>query len=119
MRRLGPTLPAACLLSILILFQSCTAYKGSLTLEQAVLDRKKVKVTTTQVEKPYQFEYIENREGKYVGIPARYKDYGEVTLDASKIVEIKEHDKTASTLLTFTPIAILVGLGVVLFTSAD
>ncbi len=107
----------ACFLSFLLLLQGCTAYKGSITLQNAVQLQKKVKVTTTDSEKPYEFAYIEERDGKYIGQPARYKQYGEVELDEAKITQIKEHDKTVSTIVTFTPIAIIIAAGIILFTN--
>ncbi|NND62706.1 MAG: hypothetical protein HKN48_05885 [Flavobacteriaceae bacterium] len=107
----------ALFLAFLLMLQGCTVYKGSITLEEAVQLQKKVKVTTSENEKPYEFAYIEDRNGDYVGLPARYKQYGEVELQKDKITEIKEHDKTMSTIITFTPIAIIVALGVVLFTN--
>lgn len=105
------------LFTILILLQGCTVYKGNVTLDQAVTWEKKVKVMSSDNEEPYHFEHIKLRDGKYVGIPKRYSQSSEVILNPLNITEIKEHDKTLSTLISFSPLFIIAGLGIILFGS--
>ncbi|MEL6812977.1 MAG: hypothetical protein AAFP76_16755, partial [Bacteroidota bacterium] len=109
----------AVLLASLVFFQGCTVYKGSITLEDAVAQQKKVKVITSDNPKPFEFKKIERVDGEYVGIPKRYSQAENITLKKETITEIKEHDKTMSTIITFSPLAIIVGLGVILFGNSD
>ncbi|NND52274.1 MAG: hypothetical protein HKN54_07700 [Flavobacteriaceae bacterium] len=107
------------LLALLILLQGCSVYKGSLTLEEAISTQKQVKVTTSEYPKPIQFKRIEAVDGQYVGVPKRYSSSEAMILQEDKITEIKEHDKTASTIISFTPLAIILALGIVLFADGD
>ena len=105
------------LLAFLILLQGCSVYKGSLTLEEAIATQKQVKVRTTEYPKPLLFKRIEAVDGQYIGIPKRYSSSQAVVLQEEKITEIKEHDKTASTIISFTPLALIVAAGIILFSS--
>ncbi|MBL4662292.1 MAG: hypothetical protein JKY22_01725 [Flavobacteriaceae bacterium] len=107
----------AAFLAIIILSQGCTVYKGSITLEEAVAGRQKVKVTTTDSPKPMEFRRIELINGKYKGLPKRYSQSDEVVIKKENITRIKEHDKTGSNLLTFSPLVLIVGLGILLFSN--
>lgn len=107
------------LLALLLLLQGCTVYKGSISLEEAVSEEKKVKVTTTDNPKPFEFKRIELVDGQYIGIPKRYSASEPVTIQEEKITEIKEHDKTTSNIISFTPLAIILALGILLFTDGD
>lgn len=107
----------ALMFSTLLLLQGCTLYKGSITLDEAVTWEKKVKVLSSDSEVPYQFEQIKLIDGQYVGIPKRYSQASEITLNPSNITEIKEHDKTLSNIVSFSPLAIIVGLGIFLLGS--
>lgn len=107
----------AVFLAILLLSQGCTVYKGSITLDEAVAGKQKVKVTTSEYPKPLQFSKIEQVNGKYVGMPKRYGSSKAVILQEDKITQIKEHDKTTSNIITFSPLALIVGLGIILFSS--
>ena len=104
-------------LAVLILSQGCTVYKGSITLEEAIAGKQKVKVTSSEYPKPLQFSRIELVNGEYVGMPKRYGSSTAVILQEDKITQIKEHDKTTSNIITFSPLALIVGLGIILFTS--
>jgi len=105
------------ILAFLILCQGCTAYKGSITLDEAVAGQQKVKVTTKDNPKPFEFSKIELVDGKYIGLPKRYKSTQAVELKKENINLIKEHDKTTSNIVTFSPLALIVVLGIVLFSS--
>ncbi|MEM7085323.1 MAG: hypothetical protein AAF489_04025 [Bacteroidota bacterium] len=109
----------AAFLAILVLSQGCTAYKGSITLDQAVAEKQKVKVTTKDNPKPYEFSKIELVDGKYIGFPKRYKSTKAVELKRENISLIKEHDKTTSNIITFSPLALIVGLGILLFSTGS
>jgi len=101
--------------ALLLLLQSCTVYKGSITLEEAVSSQKKVKVYATSSEKALEFERIEKIDGAYKGIPKRYSQSQEVILDEENIRLIKEEDNTTSTIITFSPLVVIGILGMVLF----
>jgi len=105
----------AIFLAILLLSQGCTVYKGSITLDEAVAGKQKVKVTTSEYPKPLQFSKIEQVNGEYVGMPKRYGSSEAVILQKDKITQIKEHDKTTSNIITFSPLALIIGLGIILF----
>ena len=107
------------LLAFLILLQGCSVYKGSLTLEEAISTQKQVKVTTSEYPKPLQFKRIESVDGQYIGVPKRYSSSQAVILQEDKITGIKEHDKTASNIISFTPLAVILALGIILFSSGD
>ena len=109
----------AVFLAILLCSQGCTVYKGSITLDEAVAGKQKVKVTTSEFPKPLQFSRIEQVDGEYVGMPKRYGSSTAVILQEDKIKQIKEHDKTASNIITFSPLALILGLGIILFSSQD
>ncbi|WP_461302471.1 hypothetical protein [Aureisphaera sp.] len=106
-------------LATLFLLQGCTVYKGSVTLEEAVNGQKKVKVITSDSDTPKEYEKINLVEGEYRGVPKRYSQGAEEVIDADKIVEIKEHDKTMSNIISFSPLAIIVGLGILLFSNGS
>ncbi len=108
---------ASLLLSVLFVLQGCTVYKGSISLDAAVMKQQKVKVTTTESEKPLEFEKINLVDGEYRGIPKRYSQGTEVVLDKDSIVEIKEHDKTLSNIISFSPLVIIIAAGVLLFSN--
>jgi len=110
---------ASLLLALLILFQGCSLYKGSITLEEAVASQKRVKVTTSENPKPLEFKRIESVNGEYKGLPNRYDHSGEKSINKESITEIKEYDKTASNVVTFAPIAIIVGMGILLFSGSN
>ena len=107
----------AVFLAILLLSQGCTVYKGSISLEEAVASKQKVKVTTSEYPKPIRFSRIEQVDGEYVGMPKRYGSSEAVILQEDKITQIKEHDKTTSNIITFSPLALIIGLGIILFSS--
>ncbi|MBX2826755.1 MAG: hypothetical protein KTR22_01245 [Flavobacteriaceae bacterium] len=105
------------LLSVVFLLHGCTVYKGSVSLDEAVQGEKKVKIITSDSDTPKEYEKINLIDGEYRGIPKRYSQGSEEVIDTSKIVEIKEHDKTLSNIISFSPLAIIVALGVILFTN--
>lgn len=110
---------ASILLALLILFHGCSLYKGSITLEEAVASRKRVKVSTSENPKPLEFKRIELVNGEYKGLPNRYDHSGEKIINKESITEIKEYDKTASDVVTFAPIVIIIGMGVLLFVGSS
>ena len=105
------------LFAFLLLLQGCTVYKGSITLDEAVKAQKRVKVTTTETPKPYEFKHIEFINGEYKGIPKRYDQSGDVIIKEESITGIKEYDKTGTNIVTFAPLALIIGLGIILFAS--
>ena len=57
----------ALFLTALILFQSCSVYKTPVTLEQAVLEQKEVKITTASDES-VKYKYIVYEDGQFYGV---------------------------------------------------
>ncbi|MDC8002846.1 hypothetical protein POV27_02165 [Aureisphaera galaxeae] len=112
-----PTRMSSFLLALLFVLQGCTVYKGSITLEQAVNGQRKVKVITSDSDTPKEYEKITLVDGEYRGTPKRYSQGTEEVIDTSKIVEIKEHDKTLSTIISFSPLVVIVAAGILLFSS--
>jgi len=109
----------AAFLAILILSQGCTVYKGSISIDEAVAGRQKVKVTTSDNPKPMEFKRIERIDGEYKGLPKRYSPADEVVIKKETVTKIKEHDKTTSNIISFSPLALIVGLGILLFSSGS
>jgi hypothetical protein len=103
------------LLALLLILQGCTAYKGSITLDEAVAGQQKVKVTTNDHPKPLEFSKIEKVDGNYIGLPKRYGTSEAVVLQKENITGIKEHDKTTSNIVTFSPLVLIAALGILLF----
>lgn len=110
---------ASLLLALLILFQGCSLYKGSITLEEAVTSQKRVKVTTSENPKSLEFKRIELVNGEYRGLANRYDHSGDKIINKESITEIKEYDKTASDVVTFAPLAIIIGMGILLFSGSS
>ena len=54
-------------LTALILFQSCSAYKTPITLEQAALEQKAIKITTASDES-VKYKYIVYEDGQFYGV---------------------------------------------------
>ena len=86
--------------SMLILFQSCTAYKAMpISLEKASNIESKVKVVT-KTNQPLKFKRIAFENGNYFGLKKQKGVITKVPLNEKWIKEIKEKDKTKSAILT-------------------
>ena len=87
--------------SVLILLQGCTVYKsGPITLEQAVQEQKKVKITTLDNRKIL-FKKIVFKDGKYYGVK-KLKDSTKDVLLFEKditVLKVKKYN-TLETILT-------------------
>ena len=99
------------LLTLLILSQSCVVYqKTSVPLEYAV-DKGKVKLITTYGEK-FKLRYIEKEDSTYYG---KLKLSDKVLPIPPAVVDsIFLKDKKKSTLLSWIPVFVVVGLGIFL-----
>ncbi len=87
---------------MLILFQGCTVYKAvPITLEQAVKNEEKVKVTTKS-NKKLKFKRIGLEDGTYYGYKIQKGKILKTTLDLKTINNIKEKNRTMSTIATIT-----------------
>ena len=64
-----------------------------------------------------EFKRIERIDGEYKGLPKRYSPAEEVVIKKETITQIKEHDKTMSNIISFSPLALILGLGIILFSS--
>lgn len=106
------------LLAVLFFMQGCTAYKGSITLDEAVNGEQKVKVITRDNGKSLEFEKITLINGEYRGVPKRYSQSSEVVLNPENIAHIKEHDKVVSNMVTFSPLIVIAVVGIILFTNS-
>ena len=86
------------LFTLLILFQSCRVYhKKSVTLDQAVIEQKRVKIKTVD-NKTLKFKKIIHEDGEYYGIkPSTFMDtIYKIPLDQNKLQNIRMHNKTLS-----------------------
>jgi len=86
------------LFTLLILFQSCRVYhKKSVTLDQAVIEQKRVKIKTVD-NKTLKFKKIIHESGEYYGIkPSTFMDtIYKIPLDQNKLQNIRMHNKTLS-----------------------
>ena len=102
--------PIAFLLGLLILLQSCVAYKStSVSLEEAVKLEKKAKIETKGYE-ILKFQKIVSEEGKYYGVKKIKGEKVKILIDSTGIKKVMLHDKTLSTVLTIAlPIGIILG----------
>ena len=99
-------------LGILVLLQSCVAYKkGNYTLEQAVAEQNRVKVRTVEG-KTIKYQKIEMLDGKYYGRKTIKGKSSLVALVEEDISDVMLQNKKMSTQLSI--IAPFVVIGVVL-----
>ena len=103
--------PIALVLGILILLQSCVAYKStSVSLEKAVQSEKKAKIETKGNES-LKFQRISFEEGKYYGVKKVKGEIVKIELDSYGIKKVMLHDKTKSIILSIgIPLAIVIGV---------
>jgi hypothetical protein len=101
----------ALILSMLILLQGCTVYKASsVSLEQATLNKSKVKIMTKNNVK-LKFERIVVEDGNYYGIRTVDSQNVKLLLDTNTVEMIKEKDKILSTILSIgIPIVSIIGV---------
>ena len=105
----------ALILSMLILFQGCTAYKSaSVTLDEASKSEGKVKVHTTTNE-TLKFKRIGIENGNYYGVKKIKGDLVKVPLDKTKLNKIKVKDDTMSTIMTIALPVVIIGAGLGVF----
>ena len=106
--------PIALIFGVLILFQSCMAYKQtSVSLEQAVQSEKKTKIETKSNES-LKFRRISFEDGKYYGVKRVKGEIVKIPLDSTGIKKVLLHDKTLSTVLTIAlPIGIILGASLI------
>lgn len=102
--------PITFLFGILIMLQSCVAYKSqNFTLEEAAKTDSKVKVQTVTNEN-LKFKRIGVENGQYYGVKKVKGELVKVPLDRTMLNKIKVKDKTLSTILTIAlPIVIIAG----------
>ncbi|WP_242202290.1 hypothetical protein [Aestuariivivens insulae] len=102
------------LLSILILFQSCTVYRSkSSTLEQVSNTAIKSKVETHNGVS-IKFKYIVVENGNYYGVRKVKGKMEKMKLSEDYIKSVKQKDKTMSTVLTIAlPVAIIAAVGLI------
>ncbi len=94
--------PMTFLFGILILFQSCVAYKSqNFTLEEAAKIDNKVKVHTVTNEY-LKFKRIGVDNGQYYGLKKVKGELVRVPLDRTELNKIRVKDNTASTIFTTT-----------------
>ena len=85
-------------LVILIMMQSCTLYKGPVSLEEAYKKNIRTKVFTKHGERII-FKSIIKESDKYYGVSRKKKDPN-VYLDANTIDKVKVVDKLGSAIAT-------------------
>jgi hypothetical protein len=105
----------ALILSMVILLQGCTVYKSTpITIEQVAKEEQKVKVITKDNVK-LKFKRIGFNNDGYYGVKKQKGEIIKTHLDPSFINNIKEKDKTLSTILTIAlPVGILVGIALII-----
>lgn len=99
----------ALFLTALILFQSCSVYKTPVTLEQAVLEQKEVKITTASDE-TVKYKYIVYEDGQFYGVK---NNPGEDVRFAINVDEVYEVLLKKGGLSTWAIIAIIGGVLVI------
>ena len=94
-------------LTALMLFQSCVVYhKTPTTLEKASQEQIKTKITNANGE-TLKYKYIAYEEGVYYGyVEQDWAEFIKVPLNKEDILSVKTKNKTASTLITISVIAI-------------
>jgi len=101
----------ALFLTALILFQSCSVYKTPVTLEQAVLEQKKVKITTASDE-TVKYKYIVYEGGQFYGIKNNPGEDVKFPINVDEVYEVLAKKGGLSTLAI---IAIAVGSLLIFF----
>ena len=96
----------ALFLTALIVFQSCSVYKTPVTLEQAVLEQKEVKITTASDE-IVKYKYIGFEDGQFYGVK---NNPGEDVRFAINVDEVYEVLLKKGGLSTWAWIAIIGGV---------
>jgi len=95
--------------SALLLLQSCNAYKtSSVSLEQAVQEGTKVKVTTKD-DRTLKFKAIQSLEGQYYGVVSKDNASKNIRLIEEDLQTIRIHDKKRSTINTIILSITIVG----------
>lgn len=83
-----------------LLFNCCTIYKNTpISLEEAVISKKKVKVITVSNEK-LTYKQIQKKDTLYYGITIVNGDKISVPLNPDRIKTVKPKNKALSTVLT-------------------
>lgn len=105
----------ALFLSVLILFQGCTIYKGKgLTIDDAVYSNNKSEITTNY-DMTYKFKRVIQEDGNYYGLKKVKGEFVKTTLNPSDIKRVRIKDKTLSTILSIlVPVATLTIIGLVI-----
>ena len=97
-------------LTVLLLFQSCVAYRTVSTLEEASQQRMRTKITTTDF-KALKYKYITYENGQYYGIKLESGEWIKTPLDQKDISKVAIENKKASTFLT---VAVFIPTGIFL-----
>jgi len=85
---------------ILIIIQSCTAYKiASVSLDHAAKTQNKVRIKTNS-NNTLKFKKVDFEDGKYYGIKKVNGDVVKIPLEEINLSSIQLKDKTSSTILT-------------------
>ena len=107
------------LLFVLMLFQSCKAYKSPTSLEQAAKTEEKgfVKVTMVNGDE-YIYESIELGDGIYYGVKTQYSEKLKTALLKEEVLKVERQNKKASGIFSFMGITVGVAsviLGILMF----
>ncbi len=101
----------ALFLTALILFQSCSVYKTPVTLEQAALEQKEVKITTASDE-TLKYKYIVYEDGQFYGVKNNPGEDVKFPINVDEVYEVLAKKGGLSTLAI---IAIAVGSLLIFF----
>lgn len=100
--------PIALLMAIAMVIQSCTVYKSTpLTLEQAVQNESKVRITSNSNES-FKYKKIVFEDGKYYGVKRFTREKFRVHINEDLVKSIDEINITQTTVLNIgIPLAII------------
>jgi len=98
-------------LSGLILFQSCSAYKTPVTLQQAAQEEKAVKIVTVD-DDTYNYKYIVFEDGQFYGVKDNPGEDVKFPIDAEEVADVMMKNKTIPTwvIIAFIGAVLVVGV---------
>lgn len=90
-----------------ILFQSCVVYdlKRPVTLKQASMEQKKVKIKT-KANQTIKYHYISFEDGNYYGVKRKSGEFTKVKLNDTEIIQVLSQNKSGSDWATVAAITL-------------
>ena len=104
-------------LSLLILLKGCVVYpKTPVSLQEIALEKTRSKVEFNEGE-THKFKYITAKDKEFYGVKQISSELISIRLNPDEISAVYPKNKTASTLVTLGPLALITGLLVVVWVS--